>query len=377
MKILLLCRSLGYGGTERQISVLAQSLHQKGHEVSIGVFYANCELERDLNEIGVPIIDLRKSGRWDLLSFFVRLVNAVHKFRPQVIYGFLGPSNILTIFLKPLFPKILMVWGVRTSNVDLKLYDWLYLFSYRVECLLSNFADIIICNSRAGMEYAAANGFPRKKMSVISNGIDVELFKPDAKERLRVRREWGVTHDEKLIGLVARLDLMKDHPTFLKAAAMLASEEPYVRFVCVGDGSGDYKKDVHQLAQNLGLNGKLLWVGARHDMAAVYSALDIATSTSYGEGFSNAIAEAMACGVPCVVTDVGDSAFIVGTTGVVVPPSKPDALRAGLSMMLKKLGGNIQDEARALIVSRFTNDILANDTLELLSRSNFNVGHVR
>jgi glycosyltransferase involved in cell wall biosynthesis len=368
VKILLLCRSLSYGGTERQISVLAQSLSQKGHEVSIAVFYANGELEHDLHLLGIPIIDLKKSGRWDLLSFFVRLLKAVQRFRPQVIYGFLGTSNILTIFLKPLFPMVLMVWGVRSSNVDLKRYDWLHLFSYHVECWLSNFADKIICNSRAGMEYAAANGFPRQKMSVIPNGIDVERFKADAKERLRVRREWGVSHDEKLIGLVARLDLMKDHQTFLKAAAMLSSEEPNVRFVCVGDGPDDYKKGAYQLAQNLGLDGKLLWVGARNDMVAVYSALDIATSTSLGEGFSNVIAEAMACGVPCVVTDVGDSAFIVGTTGIVVPPSNPDLLCAGLLRMLKQLGGNIQDEVRTLIVSRFTNEILANDTIKLFSR---------
>jgi len=91
---------------------------------------------------------------------------------------------------------------------------------------------------------------------------------------------------------------MKDHPTFLRAAAMLARERPDVRFVCVGDGPENYKSEMHQLASVLGLDGRLIWAGSRQDMPAVCSALDIAASSSYGEGFSNTIAEAMACGVP-------------------------------------------------------------------------------
>ena len=130
--------------------------------------------------------------------------------------------NILTTCIKPIFPRARVVWGVRASNVDLDRYDWLSRLSYRIECLLSRFTDLTICNSRAGMEHAAAHGFPRERMTVIPNGIDTEHFKPDAAARERIRAEWGIAEKEMLIGLVARLDPMKDHPTFFHAAAMLA-----------------------------------------------------------------------------------------------------------------------------------------------------------
>lgn len=363
-----MCRSLGVGGTERQVVILAKGLQQQGHEVTVAVFYANEALEKELHESGIPIFDLHKSGRWDLLLFYVRTVHMVWKLKPRVIYGFLSTPNILSILIRPFIPRVGVVWGVRSSNMDLDRYDWLSRLSYRIECLLARFADLIICNSRAGLEYAASHGFPNERMTVIPNGIDTERFKPDEAARKRVRAEWGVAENEILIGLVARLDPMKDHPTFLRAAAMLIQERPDVRFVCVGDGPEPYKSGLHRLANELGLDGGLIWAGARLDIPAVCNALDIASSSSYGEGFSNTIVEAMACGVPCVVTDVGDSALIVDGLGCIVPPSMPDELCEGFNLMLNKLGPDFRDTTRALIVNRFTNDVLVTKTAEALCR---------
>ena len=134
-----------------------------------------------------------------------------------------------------------------------------------------------------------------------------------------MRLEWGIAECEKLIGQVGRLDPMKDHSTFLKAAALLAHERKDVRFVCVGEGPTGYRDELYSLAKTLGLASRLIWAGSRRDMPAVYNAFDVAVSSSrWGEGLPNVIAEAMACGVPCVVTDVGDSAFVVDKLGVVV-----------------------------------------------------------
>jgi glycosyltransferase involved in cell wall biosynthesis len=364
VKIVLLCRSFDVGGTERQIVILAKGLHQQGHEVSVIVFYSHGALEKELHDNGIAVFDLRKSGRWDIFLFFVRAVRAVWRLKPQVIYGFLGTPNILAVFLKPFFLRARIVWGVRASNVDLDRYDWLSRLSYRIECWLSRFADLIICNSLAGLEYAAAHGFPRRLMTVIPNGIDTEYFKPDAVARKRIRAEWGVAENEILIGLVARLDPMKDHLTFLRAAAMLIQERKDVRFVCVGEGSEPYTRELHRQSSGLGLDGVLIWAGARYDVPAVCNALDIASSSSYSEGFSNTIAEAMACSVPCVVTDVGDSAFIVSDTGCVVPPVRPDALCDGFRLMLKAFGSSLGNTARDSIVSRFTNELMVSNTLK-------------
>ena len=367
MKILLLARSLGFGGTERQVVTLATGLQQRGCDVSVALFYAGGALEQELHDRGIPVWDLRKGGRWDVVAFIVRLMRMVHRLAPDVIYGFLAPPNMSTVLLKPLFPRVRMVWGVRASNVDLDRYDWLSRVSYRLECLLSRFADRIICNSRAGLEYAVAHGFPAGKMTVIPNGIDVERFKPDASARQRIREEWGIRGSDILIGVIGRLDTMKDHPTFLRAAAMLAREREDLRFVCVGEGTPASTADLHRLAHELGLAERLVWAGVRLDMPAVCNAMDIVASSSYGEGFPNVVAEAMACGVPCVVTDVGDSALIVGATGSVVEPASPEALRDGLRPMIERLGRDLGYDVRQLIVSRFANGMLVTHTLDVLN----------
>jgi glycosyltransferase involved in cell wall biosynthesis len=136
--------------------------------------------------------------------------------------------------------------------------------------------------------------------------------------------------------------------------------------VCVGDGPASYTEALHRLAGDLGLNGRLVWAGARTDVPRVCNALDVAALSSVGEGFPNVVAEAMACGVPCVVTDVGDAALIVGETGCVVPHASAEALRDGFGTMLARLGPDLRLAARRAIVSRFTPDVLLAETIEVL-----------
>lgn len=368
MNITFLIRSLDYGGAEWQLVVLAKGLHGRGHNVVVLVFYANGTLEKELYDAGVTVRVLDKKGRWDVAGFLWRLFRVVAQDKPDIIHGYLGIPNILTVLLKPIFPGIRMVWGVRASNMDLKRYDWLSRLSYRLECMLSRFADLIITNSHAGFDYAAKNGFPKSKMLVIPNGIDTDRFRPDPSAGRLLRMEWGIADDEKLIGLVGRLDPMKDHSTFLRAAALLRNERKDVRFVCVGDGASGYREKLQALGRELGLEDCLIWAGARGDMLAVYNALDIASSSSYGEGFPNVIGEAMACGVPCVVTDIGDSAHIVGDAGIVVPPKDPAALAAGLKLALCRWSTRESFPGRERIVSFFSVRLLVQTTEKVLSR---------
>lgn len=357
--ILFLVRSLDRGGAERQLVVLAKGLASRGHPVAVAVFFAGGAYEVELAKAGVRIVFLEKKSRWDVLSFLVRLVRVLRQERPAVLHSYLGVANILASLLKPLLRGTRIVWGVRASNMDLSRYDWLSRLAYVLECRLARFADRIIANSHAGKRYALANGFPEDRVAVIPNGIDTDCFRPDPVGRRRVRAEWGIGGREILVGLVARLDPMKDHPVFLEAASQIAHVRADIRFVCVGGGPADYAAALKQRAADLGLTSRLIWVGARDDMPAVYSALDIASSSSsFGEGFSNAIAEAMACERPCVVTNVGDSARIVGELGEVVPPRDPEALAAAITRMLDRIEENpdIGQRARARVVDEFSVD---------------------
>jgi glycosyltransferase involved in cell wall biosynthesis len=196
---------------------------------------------------------------------------------------------------------------------------------------------LFISCSEAGLANRIASGYRCQRSTVIPIGIDVAQFRPDEAAGLRMRHEWAVPEDRNLIGLVGSLGSVKDHPSFLKAAALLLRERPDVRFVCVGDGPPLVRNELRQMGDDLGLRGSLTWAGARNDMPAVYNALDVLCSASLSEGAANVLVEAMACGVPCVVTDVGDSARIVADQGIVVPAGDPPRLAEGLKSMLQEL----------------------------------------
>ena len=307
-----LVRSLEYGGAERQLVVLARALSERGHLVSVVTFYSGGPLEAELRRAGTHVRSLEKTGRWDLTSLAVRLRRVIREERPDVLHGYLGTPNIAATMISPFFPGLRIVWGERASNMDLSHYDWLSRLSSVACCALSRFPDLLIVNSRAGREHAIRRGYPAQKMVVVPNGIDTERFRPDPIARRRLRHEWNVSDAEQLVGLVSRLDPVKDHRTFLLAASVVAKMRADVRFVCVGDGDPEYRRAMHELVEALGLAGRVTWIAAQSDVTAVYNALDISCSSSASEGFPNAVGEAMACGVPCVATDVGDCAWLVG-----------------------------------------------------------------
>lgn len=356
-KVVFLIRDLNYGGAQRQLVTLVKALHkEQSLDVTVLHFYSGGPLLPDLIDRGIPTISLEKQERWDVLGFFRRLFGHLKRIQPDVLHGYLGESNIVSIFMKPFFPSTRIIWGIRGSNTPSGRYGWLGNLLSLLERLLSSFTDLIVVNSHIGKADCVKEGYPPDKMVVISNGIDTERFQPDSEAGAKVRSEWGISENTILIGLVGRLNPMKDHPTFLKAVALLSKERADVRFVCVGVGEENYAKELYQLAGDLGISEKIIWAGGRSDMPAVFNALNIAcSSSSDGEGFANVVGEAMACGVPCAVTDVGDSAWIVGDKGIVVPPKNPEALKTAIDELIEK--ANLDSnrlEIRQLIVEQFS-----------------------
>jgi glycosyltransferase involved in cell wall biosynthesis len=349
---------LDYGGAEMQATVLANGLARSGHAVSLLVFYPGGPLfERVSSEVTVRCLE--KRGRWDVIGFLRSLFRVLKEDQPDVLCAAMTVANLLACLTRLRSPKLKVAWGVRASDMDLTRYDWLARFSYWLECRFSRCPDLIIANSVAGRRYAVSCGFPdNDRFIVIPNGIDVEHFRPDSRLRGAVRAEWDVGSEETLVGIVARLDPMKDYPNFLEAAAKLARREHGVRFVSVGPGPKDYAATLRERARGLGLKEKMIWAGPRGDLPAVYNALDLLVSSSaFGEGFSNVLGEAMACGVPCVATDVGDAREILGDSGTVVPPSNPEALVAGILALLGRLrleGASLSARVRQLIAENFS-----------------------
>ncbi len=372
IRVLFVNRRFERGGAERQLIALVRGLAERHVDVTIATFYPGGGLLPEIEAVpGVRLVCLGKKGRWDALPALRRLRQVALQTQPHIVHGYMGVANTASLLVGRLVGAR-VVWGVRASNMNLRHYDWLSRAVVGSETVLARFPDLVIVNSRAGRDYWAAHGYPRDKLRVIPNGIDTDRFRPDSDARMRLRAELGIAPDERLVGLIARLDPMKDHLTFLRAAALLAQERSDIRFFCAGQGSKGELRRLQAISERLGLGQRVIWGGTRADMPSVYSALDLATSSSaFGEGFSNAIAEAMACGIPCVVTDVGDSAWIVGDTGEVVRPQDPLALVAGWRAMLNRLDaapGAPCEAARARVVTQFGLDRFVDSTYAALAR---------
>ena len=361
--VFLLVRSLEVGGAERQLTALACALHARGHRVHVGVFYLRGALIKELERAGVPIVDLAKRGRWDFAGFLLRLKRALADIRPDVVYSYLGGANIFAAAARLAGADFKLAWSVRASDMDLTRYDWTHRLASRVERLLSGLPDIIIANSVAGRDYAIRNGFPGARIELASNGIDTDRFSADPALRATQRQAWQLAPQQIAVGILARLDPMKDHATFLRAAKMMAEVSPNLHFLCVGEGPE--REKLVALAEKLGIAHRVSFTGEA-DSASALNAFDIACSTSITEGFPNAIAEAMACGKPCVVTDVGDSALIVGDHGLIVSPRDPDALARAVLRQVESLPASGHSAARQRIVDHFSLDASIERTLLLL-----------
>ncbi len=351
----LVVSRLNKGGTEVQILELARALQSRDYKITLLTFYPENQLWNEaLSIAGIKCVSLNKQSRWDLF-FPLRMIFELKKHRPDIIYSFLTAANLICLFIRPFFPFTKMVWGFRTSKTDFSHFDTFSGVIAKWEGRLSRFTTVIVANSLAGKSYAKSIGFPEAKIRVIPNGIDTERFVPDENERMVMRQKLGVASSEQLIGIVGRFDPLKDHCTFLKAARIVAKKRKNVKFLIVGvretDGNLKAKFD------NLDLKDRLIFTGLRENTVPYYQAMDLFCSSSTTEGFSNAIAEAMATGVPCVVTDVGDSQKIVGETGWVVQAKKPESLAEGMLLQLSRLELAKEEmavQARARIVKNFS-----------------------
>ena len=241
-----------------------------------------------------------------------------------------------------------VAWGIRNSGNHLDRSSRSARMVLRACAALSRWVPrAIVCAAQDAARRHRALGYDGRNMVVIPNGYDLSRYAPDAEAGARMRALWGVGADAPLIGCVARWDPLKDHRNLLAALGQLLREGQELKCVLVGRGMTPGNADLVALIESEGLRGRVLLTGPSDDVAAVMNSLDLHVLSSCAEGFPNVVAEAMACGTPCVVTDVGDAAHIVGDTGVVVPAEQPAALARGIAQALREVGTRRGPPARA------------------------------
>ena len=343
MKVILLIPRLGVGGAQRQILLLARGLDRLGHDVTVASLAPATPPTTDASVAeaaargdgasGPPTgaVRLEQLGRSNspsarTLSALLRLVE---RERPDVLHSYLPSANIAAALVKRVRPETQVVWGLRMTEGEPGPYHLLHRFVFWLERRLPWKPDLSIANAPSVRRAGIAAGLPAERVAVIPNGFDSHEFRRDPGERERTREAWGIDADECLIGTVGRLDPMKGHEVFLQAAVRLLADDPELRFVCVGPDFQNRRRELGQMAKQLGIAERISWVSATTRIRGAYNALDVLCHPSlFAEGFPNAVAEALLCETPCVASDVGHSRQILGEEGAVVPAGDPDALAA-------------------------------------------------
>ena len=335
MKILHIITDLEIGGAEMMLCRLLERLDAQRFQATVLALSDRGPLADCLEALRVPVYAANLRG--NPYRALVTLRQVLRQTQPDLLQGWMYHGNLVAQLLA-------LSWRVcgvsqRNSRLPCCLSIHNALYSLRSEKRLtqlvlyssgwlSPLAAATIFVSRVSAEQHYALGYSRSRSLIIPNGVDCDRFMPDPAARDQVRQALELPKSALLIGLVARFHPQKDHGNFLQAAAHLAAQQPEAYFLLCGAGVEPRNPVLSAQVQALGLTERVRLLGDRSDIPHLTAALDIACLASNSEAFPLVVLEAMACGVPCVVTAVGDAPWVVGETGKVVPPRDPAALAA-------------------------------------------------
>lgn len=339
IRILHVITDLGLGGAEAMLLKLIAH-HDRGRFTHVVISLMDLGvIGPRLQTAGIEVYTLdcqRGLPSWRAIR---KLRDLARQLRPDIIQGWMYHGNLAAWLVRQFASgRPPLIWGIRQSLDRLSNEKWLTRGVILANAGLSRQTDAVVYNAQRSREQHQAIGMSGKTSLVIANGFDTHLFSPSATARAAVREELAIPNNALLVGLIGRFHPMKDHHGFLLAAAEVVrnhGNNSNVRFLMAGDGVDWENPLLDKWVKQLKLAEHMYLLGRRDDITRLTAALDIAVSASArNEGFANVIGEAMSCGVPCVVTDVGDSAWIVGDTGLVVPPGNPPKLAEALEALL-------------------------------------------
>lgn len=322
MRILHIITSLEDGGAEAALARLC--IHDSENDHHVVSLMSEGKYSHLLRNAGVDTYCLNMNrGRFSVRAC-IDLWKLVRSCKPDVVQTWMYHANLIGGLVARSAGVKNVCWGIHHSNLAAGTVKKSTILTAKLGALLSKFLPrrIISCSHRAA-EVHQRLGYDGRIIVTIENGYELNRFSPDAVHRSAVRAAWGIPDNVPLIGMVARFDPQKDHKNLFETLEIVATKHPDVRCVLVGIGMDEANTTLVNETMPCRLSSRVILAGQRDDIPAVMNALDIHVLSSLGEAFPNVLAEAMACGTPCVTTDVGDAGFIVGSTGWIAPPKNP------------------------------------------------------
>ena len=336
MRMAFVVTSMERAGAQGMLLKLLPGLIRRGLSPRVISLTSSGPLSADFSKLDIPVHHLEaRPGRVSIAALR-RLIHILKQGSPQLVQGWMYHGNLaaqVAAWFLPQRPPV--AWGIRGTHTELNKEKGLTAVTIWLGAKLSHYPDAIIYNSKvSAVEHWRKLKYHREHEVVIPNGFDVAVFKPAPDARRYLRDELHVPEETVLIGLVARFHPVKDHATFIQAIARVCAKHRSVNGVLIGEGAHKNNQELLALLSQAGMEKFIHCLGERRDIAVLTAGLDVGCNSSISEGFPNAIGECMACGVPCVVTDVGDNAWIVGETGRVVPASDPEQFASALHELI-------------------------------------------
>jgi len=327
LRVVHIITGLNQGGAEAMLTKVSGALRERC-EIQVISLLDEGVYGKTLKEMGIPVHCLhmkRGSFSW---KAFGQLRNLLKKIHPDVVQTWMYHADLIGGIATKTSADSKVFWNIRQGNVSSDANSIATRCVVRLNAFLSRFIPTkVVVNSNVGRQVHQGIGYAASKMIVIPNAFDIHRFKSDHAARIKFRAELGIDPQLPVLGMVARFDPQKDHETLLKAARLLVDNKIEFRLLLSGQGIDVNNAALVEKIREKRLNDHVILLGMRSDIPEFMNALDChVLSSSCCEGFPNVIGEAMACEVPCVATDIGDSAMIIDDTGWIVAPGDPHAL---------------------------------------------------
>ncbi len=336
MKIVHIITGLGDGGAEHTLYKICKYDKLNKHFV---ISLKNPEKYYSLlNKLGIKIYCLN----FKIYSIikFIYLIKFLKNLKPDVVQTWLVHGDFIGGIAARLAGLKNIIWNVRYSNLEFGKAKFTTILIIKILCKLSFFIPrLIIVVSKSAKKTCKELGYDAKKLYLIANGYDLSVIKSFKVQK--IRSKYKIKKKIPLIGKVARYDKKKDHTNLFNALNLIKKKN--IKFHCFLVGKNIDKNNLNLINQinKLKLSNCIKLLGQKNNIIEIMNEIDLLVqSSSYGEGFPNVVAEAMACGTPCVVTNVGDAAFIVGKTGWVVPSKNPQKLASAIEKALSFIKKN-------------------------------------
>lgn len=334
IRLAVVINAIVLAGAERMLARVLARLRPDEFDVRVFTIGLPGPFTEHLEQLGIPnrlyqFVRPKLPNPFHLLT----LARDLRHFQPDVVQGWMYLGNLFGGVAAKLARRDLPVaWNIRHSTLDPQIDSRSMRWSAWLGGQLSGLVPdrIVLCAEAARAAHLQV-GYAPEKLEVIPNGFDLSELRPDPIARQRIRGELGISDDTPLVGLIGRLHQHKDHQTFVRAARVVADQFPDAHFIGAGEEQTYSASDLWNWVDEAGLRDRFHWLGVRRDVAAIDASLDVLVCSSTTEGFPNVVGEAMACGVPCVATDVGECAEVIGDTGRIVP--KQDPLRIGEAIL--------------------------------------------